>query len=63
MSKELLYLKLYLNMASVKIEKSLAAARPLLILIQSINNNIPRTNYVVYYKNYTQQDEDNYKNI
>ena len=63
MSKELLYLKFYLNMASVKIEKSLAAARPLLILIQSINNNIPRANYVVYYKNYTQQDEDNYKNF
>lgn len=50
-------------MSKVTVERNLEAARPMLLAVSQIINEFPKTSYVVYYKNYTQQEDDNYKNI
>ena len=42
-------------MNEVEIKESLQAARPMLVLIENISHNIPKSTYVVYYRNYTQK--------
>lgn len=50
-------------MSTFKVERSVEAARPMLIHIQKVENSIPKATHVVYYRNYTQQDKLLYKNI
>ncbi len=35
----------------------------MLVLIETIRNDIPKSSFVVYYKNYASKDENSFKNI
>ncbi len=50
-------------MTSVRTQRSLEAARPMLLHIQRIDLTFPKTTYAVYYKNYTSKDCNGFKNI
>ena len=43
-------------MNEFEIKRNLEAARPMLVLIDDISHNIPKSTYVVYYRNYTQKE-------
>ena len=45
------------------VSKNSQCARPMLVLVKSIQNEIPKSTFVVYYKNYAQKDGDCFKNI
>lgn len=49
-------------MSVFKLERKLEAARPLLLLAEQITNSIPKSAYVVYFRNYSQAGLA-YKNI
>lgn len=44
-------------MSQVTVERSFSASRPMLLHVDHVLNQFPKTAYVVYYRNYTQQDE------
>jgi len=50
-------------MNEANISKNGRCARPILALINHIENTIPKSIFVVYYKNYTHRDDNSYKNI
>jgi hypothetical protein len=41
----------------VSIEKGMEASRPILACINKVVNTLPKTTYVVYYKNQMYEDE------
>lgn len=50
-------------MNTIQVDRSISSARPMLLNIISISNTLPKTNYAVYYKNYTSPDPNSFKNI
>jgi hypothetical protein len=43
--------------SNIKVEKGMEASLPILACIKKVANTLPKTSYVVYYKNHMHEDE------
>lgn len=48
---------------TVGVERGMPASRPILACIEKVVSTLPKTTYVIYYKNHMHEDQNLFKNV